>query len=173
MGAMKAKTTAAKKSAAAKPKKTVAVKRSAAAKKPTVKKPMAKAAPKALLRGVALVDAVMAARRAKGERLEGMSKAELSATRFGERSLSPALVRWLESDAGMFTLGASEPLGEMLEREVGVWAEAFEELSKYLEGPVVLFEGWGCDSRRFLKRRPRDIVIAGPSMERQESAPSA
>ncbi|MFT3774928.1 MAG: hypothetical protein QM820_57000 [Minicystis sp.] len=123
-----------------------------AAKKPSAKKPSSKksVAASGLLRGVALVDAVMDARRKKGEKLKGTPRAEVDAMRFGTAPLSPALARWIENDAEMFTLGEPEPLGEMLRREVDVWAEAFADLEKFLTGPCVLFEGWGCDSRRFL-----------------------
>ncbi|MFO0755725.1 MAG: hypothetical protein U0359_04510 [Byssovorax sp.] len=124
-----------------KPKKT-------AAKKTVAKKTAATKGP--LLRGVALVDAVMEARRAKGEKLKGTKAAEVAKKTLGEHPLSPALARWMEADSEMFTLGEPEPLMEMLAREVDVFAEAFEPLSKFLTGPCVLFEGWGCDSRRFL-----------------------
>jgi hypothetical protein len=153
---MKPKTTAAKKTAKKPAAKKSAVKKPAAkkpaAKKPAAKKPAAKqqVAPSDLLRGVALVDAVMASRRGKGEKLSGMPAAQVASTRLGDKPLSPALARWLESDATMFTLGEPQSIGELLESEFDGWAEAFEDLAKYLEGPCVLFEGWGCDSRRFL-----------------------
>ena len=102
---------------------------------------------KDLLRGVALVEAVMARRREQGEKLEGASREAIEALGFPP---SPALRRWLEHDGALFTLGAPEPLVTLLEREVGVWAEAFAPLAPYLTGPCVVFEGWGADSRRIL-----------------------
>jgi hypothetical protein len=82
-----------------------------------------------LLRGVALVEAVMASR---DEPLDPMPAAELS----------PALKRWLEHDGALFALGAAEPFSEMVAREFGEeWAEISAELEE-LKAPVVLFEGW-------------------------------
>lgn len=104
-----------------------------------------------LLRGVALVDAVMAHRRAKGETLEGMDAATLEKTTLGGRPLTPALRRWLEQDAAMFELADPEPLQSFLENEFGEeWAEMFDPLGKMLTEPVVMFEGWGADSRRVI-----------------------
>lgn len=103
-----------------------------------------------LLRGVALVDAVMAFREEEGEELEGLPKDQVKALSFGDKPLSPALRRWLESDGELFELGEPQPFFEMLSNELGAeWAQAFEDMPK-LTAPVVLFEGWGSDSRRFL-----------------------
>ncbi|MFT3713910.1 MAG: hypothetical protein QM817_40130 [Archangium sp.] len=102
---------------------------------------------KAVLRGVELVEAVM---KSRDEELEPMPAAQLSKLKLGKRPLSPALKKWLEHDGELFTLGTPEPFVEMVEREFGEeWAEIFGEL-KELKDPVVLFEGWGSDSRRFL-----------------------
>ncbi|MEZ4247517.1 MAG: hypothetical protein R3B99_04675 [Polyangiales bacterium] len=104
-----------------------------------------------LLRGVALVDAVMAHRRAKGETLEGMDAATLEKTTLGGRALTPALRRWLEQDAAMFELADPEPLQSFLENEFGEeWAEMFDPLGEMLTEPVVMFDGWGADSRRVI-----------------------
>ncbi|MCA9614502.1 MAG: hypothetical protein KC586_17220, partial [Myxococcales bacterium] len=95
-----------------------------------------------LLRGVALVDAVMAHRRAKGETLEGMDAATLEKTTLGGRALTPALRRWLEQDAAMFELADPEPLQSFLENEFGEeWAEMFDPLGEMLTEPVVMFDG--------------------------------
>lgn len=106
------------------------------------------------LRGVALVDAVMAKRRAEGEALTGATADALANEAF---ELSPALRRWLEHDGEMFTLGTPQALGELLAAELDEeWAAMFAPLGKYLTGPCVLFEGWGADSRRFLYLGSKD-----------------
>lgn len=103
-----------------------------------------------LLRGVALVDAVMAFREEEGEELEGMPGEQLARVTLGDQPLSPALRRWLESDADLFELGEPQAFEEMVAAEFGdEWAKAFEDMPK-LTARVVLFEGWGSDSRRFL-----------------------
>jgi hypothetical protein len=103
-----------------------------------------------VLRGVALVDAVMALRRAQGEELRGLPAEQVAAMRLGDRPLSPALARWLAADADMFTIGEPQALHELLDAELGVYAEWFAELGRYLQEPCALFVGWGADSRRFL-----------------------
>jgi hypothetical protein len=103
-----------------------------------------------LERGVALVDAVMAARRSKGETLSGEAPESLDTTTLGEKPLTPALRRWLEQDAEMFTLGEPQSFSEMVEGEFPEFAEFLAPVAELLTEPCVLFEGWGCDSRRFI-----------------------
>jgi hypothetical protein len=107
-----------------------------------------------LLRGVELVDAVMAKRRADGEPLVPASPEAIAGEQF---ELSPALRRWLENDSEMFTLGAPQSFAEMIKAEYGEeWIEAFGPVVELLTEPVVLFEGWGSDSRRMIYLGSRD-----------------
>ncbi len=119
-----------------------------------VAKPPAKAAkakaPSKTLRGVALVDAVMAFREGKGEKLTGRPAKKLAATKLGEFPLTPALERWLSRDDDTFTLGEPQSFLEMMEQEFPEWVEGYAPIAPRLPAPVVLFEGWGSDSRRFL-----------------------
>jgi len=104
-----------------------------------------------LLRGVALVDAVMEQRRRKGEKLVGTPAAELAKLTVGGLPLSPALHAWLMADAETFTLGEPQTLVEMVRADFGDdWAQMYGELTPMLPEKIVLFEGWGSDSRRFL-----------------------
>ena len=112
-----------------------------------------------LRRGVELVDAVMKHRRDAGESFEGLPPDELKQTKLGTQPLSPALERWLAADAEYFSLSEPMTLRELLVQEFGDdWAEAFEPLPSQLKAPVVLLEGWGSDSRRFLYLGPRDAA---------------
>jgi hypothetical protein len=106
---------------------------------------------KALLRGVPLVEAVMAYRKGKREKLAGLPAAALAKLSLGDRPLSPALEAWLSADAKTFTLGAPTSLLEMVRADFGEeWASCYADLAPLLPAPIVLFEGWGSDSRRFL-----------------------
>lgn len=117
-----------------------------ATKKKAAKKPQ-----KELLRGVALVDAVMQFRAKKGEKLVGVPAKKLDAMTLGGRPLSPALRAWLAADAKTFTLGKPQTLPEMLRSEFGEHeVESYAEVAAVLPKPIVLFEGWGADSRRFM-----------------------
>lgn len=117
-----------------------------ATKKKAAKKPQ-----KELLRGVALVDAVMKLRAKKGEKLVGVPAKKLDAMTMGGRPLSPALRAWLAADAKTFTLGEPQTLPEMLRSEFGEHeVEHYAEVAAVLPKPIVLFRGWGSDSRRFL-----------------------
>lgn len=117
-----------------------------ATKKKAAKKPQ-----KELLRGVALVDAVMQFRAKKGEKLVGVPAKKLDAMTLGGRPLSPALRAWLAADAKTFTLGEPQTLPEMLRSEFGEHeVESYAEVAAVLPKPIVLFEGWGADSRRFM-----------------------
>jgi hypothetical protein len=111
-----------------------------------------------LLRGVALVDAVMKFRRDEGEKLEGMPPDDLAATSLGEVPLTPALRRWLEQDAEMFELGEPQSLEEFLDAELSEFADAFEPLSEYLTAKLVVFQGWGADSRRAIYLGKKDAA---------------
>ena len=112
-----------------------------------------------LRRGVELVDAVMKHRRDAGESFEGLPADELKNTKLGTQPLSPALERWLAADAEYFSLSEPMTLRELLVQEFGEdWAEAFEPLPSELKAPVVLLEGWGSDSRRFIYLGPRDSM---------------
>ncbi len=103
------------------------------------------------LRGVELVDAVMAFRRDKGAKLEPTPERVLSNLSLGDRPLTPSLRRWLEHDGDMFTLLDPVPIRAMLEATYFVdWAESFFPLETVLTAPCALFDGWGADSRRFL-----------------------
>jgi len=105
--------------------------------------------PDGLLRGVALVDAVMQSRT--GKPLTGLSAKQVAAMTLGDKPLSPALKRWLELDKDMFTLGEPQSLHELLDSELDdEWASSFTRLAKFLKEPCVLFEDWGSESRRFL-----------------------
>ena len=95
-----------------------------------------------VLRGVALVDAVFAERKKRGETFGGSGAAD--------RAPTPALRRWLEQDDELFTLGEPVALRELLDAELPEFADAFEPLAALLGAPCVLFENWGADSRRFL-----------------------
>jgi hypothetical protein len=108
------------------------------------------AATKTLLRGVQLIDFVMARRKTKGEKLKGMPAAQLAKTNLGKVPLTPSLQRWLEFDDDTFILGEPQSFPEMMETEFSEWADAFAPVAKRLKAKVVLFEGWGSDSRRFL-----------------------
>lgn len=138
--------TAAKSKVAAKP-KTVA-KPQAAAKAKAVAKPQAAAKQKGpLLRGVALVDAALALRK----EAKPTSAAVLAKMSLGDRPLTPSLQRWLAADSDFFTLGEPQSLAEMLASEYGDYlVEAYAPAIEILTEPVVLFEGWGSDSRRFI-----------------------
>ena len=117
-----------------------------ATKKKAAKKPQ-----KELLRGVALVDAVMKLRAKKGEKLVGVPAKKLDAMTLGGRPLSPALRAWLAADAKTFTLGEPQTLPEMLRSEFGEHeVEHYAEVAAVLPKPIVVFEGWGADSRRFM-----------------------
>lgn len=106
---------------------------------------------KTLLRGVALVDAVMAHRRAQGEEFTGLPADQLAAMKLGDRPLTPALRRWLEHDDDTFTLGEPQSFLEMLRAEFGDGEAAlYQEIADDLPAPLMVFEGWGADSRRFL-----------------------
>lgn len=108
----------------------------------------------AKLRGVALVDAVMADRKknqgAKHKGPQPLDPAALAATTLGDRPLTPALRRWLEQDGEMFVLGEPQSLQSLVATEFPEWEDAFAALYPVLTAPCVLFEGWGADSRRFL-----------------------
>lgn len=104
-----------------------------------------------LLRGVALVEAVMKFRAKKGEKLVGVPAKKLDAMTLGGRPLSPALKAWLAADAKSFTLGKPTTLPKMLREEFGEHeVENYAEVADVLPNPIVLFEGWGADSRRFM-----------------------
>ena len=128
-----------------KPKTTAKV---VAKAKPSAK-PKAEPPSRPQLRGVALVDAAMAA-RTDGP-FVGRSAQLLDADRLGDHPLTPVLRRWLERDDAMFTLGPATSFSELVAAEFGEeWVEAFAPLLPILTAPCVLFEGWGSDSRRFL-----------------------
>lgn len=117
----------------------------------TTAKNRKKKAPKKLLRGVELIDAVMEMREEDGDELEGLPDKQLDAMKLGKRPLSPALRRWLERDSETFTLGEPQSLTELVTTDFGEeWGELFGEVAKLLPEPIVVFEGWGSDSRRFL-----------------------
>lgn len=79
-----------------------------------------------------------------------MSPDVLDNMTLGGRPLTPALRRWLESDGDFFTLGEPKSLVEVLS-EFDEWlVEAYAPAIQVLTEPVVLFEGWGSDSRRFI-----------------------
>ncbi len=123
------------------------------AKPSAKKKPAAKAAPakKGVLRGVALVDAVMKFRAKKGEKLVGVPAKKLDAMTLGGRPLSPALKAWLAADAKSFTLSEPTTLPALLRDDFGEYlVEDYAEVSAVLPQPIVVFEGWGADSRRFM-----------------------
>lgn len=123
------------------------------ATKKTAKKVVKAKAPskaKTVLRGVALVDAVMAHREGKGEKLNGRPAKKLAATKLGKLPLTPALERWLSRDDDTFTLGEPQSFLEMMEQEFPEWVDGYAPIAPRLPAPVVLFEGWGSDSRRFL-----------------------
>ena len=106
---------------------------------------------KELLRGVPLVDAVMKFRKGRREKLVGLAPGKLAKLTLGDRPLSPSLAAWLAADAGTFTLGKPTTLVEMVRADFGdEWAGCYAELAPMLPAPIVLFEGWGSDSRRFL-----------------------
>lgn len=138
----------AKKPAAKKPAAKPATPATKAATTPAAKPPVAKPAKGGdLLRGVALVEAALAMR---GD-VTPTDPAVLANTTLGDRPLTPSLQRWLESDADFFTLGSPQSLSEMIASELGEeWVEAFAPAIALLPEPVVLFEGWGSDSRRFI-----------------------
>lgn len=124
-------------------------------KKPTTKKPRAKkpagTKPKGLLRGVALIEAVMRQRVKKGETLKGVPQAQLDAMTLGGRPLSPALRAWLAADAKAFRLGPPTTLRDLLREDFGeMTAEGYADVIAVLPAPIAVFEGWGADSRRFL-----------------------
>lgn len=120
------------------------------ATKKKVTKPTAKKKTE-LLRGVALVEAVMKFRAKKGEKLVGVPAKKLDAMTLGGRPLSPALKAWLAADAKSFTLGKPTTLPKMLREEFGEHeVENYAEVADVLPNPIVLFEGWGADSRRFM-----------------------
>lgn len=108
-----------------------------------------------LLRGVALVDATLARRKENGDSFTGAE--DLATRKLGEQPLSPALSRWLAADDDFFTLGEPQSFSEMIAAEFGEeWVELFQPVAQRLKAPVVLFEGWGSDSRRFLYLGKRD-----------------
>lgn len=106
---------------------------------------------KGLLRGVPLIDAVMTYRTGQKEALVGTPAAQLEAMSLGDRPLSPSLQRWLAADANTFRLGEPTTLVDMVRTDFGDdWASMYADLTPMLPAPIVLFEGWGSDSRRFL-----------------------
>ncbi len=151
-----AKKAAAKKPAAKKPAAKKAPAKKAVAKKAVAKKAAAKktkvpakkpATAGGMLRGIPLVE------KALTMRTDGVPTPPdaLDKTTLGDRPLTPSLRRWLESDGDMFTLGEPTSLAEMLNAEFGEQVVTFfEPVIAMLTEPVVLFEGWGSDSRRFL-----------------------
>lgn len=121
-----------------------------AKKKPTLKAPRAKKK-EGLLRGVALVEAVMTFRAKKGEKLVGLPAKKLDAMTLGGRPLSPALKAWLAADAQMFSLGEPTTLPDLLRDDFGEYVvEGYADVAAVLPEPIVVFEGWGADSRRFM-----------------------
>jgi hypothetical protein len=107
--------------------------------------------PTPLLRGAALVDAVMAHRRAHGESFHGADPDSLSERRLGNLPLTPTLKRWYECDDDFFLLGEPRTFNQLVEEEFPEWSDAFGLTSQLLgSGHCFLFEGWGSDSRRFL-----------------------
>jgi hypothetical protein len=122
-----------------------------ATKKPTKQKSV-KAAPKKSktkepVRGVALVELALAER----EDATPTDPKVLAKTKLGKKPLTPALKRWLESDGEFFTLGEPQSLSEMILSEFGEeLLEAYGPAIELLPEPIVLFEGWGSDSRRFI-----------------------
>ena len=106
---------------------------------------------KPVLRGVELVEAVMAKRVVDGETLAGYPSNELDKLGLGHKPLSPSLRRWLELDADTFKLGEPQSLLELVRRDFGdTWASMYEGIAPLLPEAIVPFEGWGSDSRRFL-----------------------
>jgi hypothetical protein len=133
-----------KKPVKAAPKKSTPKK--SAPKKSTPKKssPKKSAAP---VRGIALVELALA----KREDATPTPPKALSRLKLGSRPLTPALRRWLESDGEFFTLGAPQSLAEMIASEFGEeQVEGYQPAIELLPEPIVLFEGWGADSRRFI-----------------------
>ena len=120
-------------------------------KTPSGKTASARTPPKAVLRGVALVDAALAHRKRKRQKFVGTPAVELAAMSLGDRPLSPSLERWLAADATMFRLGKPTTLVEMVRNDFGdQWASMYAELAPMLPAPIIVFEGWGSDSRRFV-----------------------
>ncbi len=125
-----------------------------ATKKPATKKQVKsapkKSAPKKSkepVRGVALVELALAER----EDAAPTDPKVLAKTKLGKKPLTPSLKRWLERDGEFFTLGEPQSLGEMISSEFGdELLEAYEPVIALLPEPIVLFEGWGSDSRRFI-----------------------
>lgn len=139
-----------KKAAAAK--RTAAAKKAAPAKKPPAKKATpAKATATAttkLVRGIELVDLAM---RKRGDEASPTPADELAKLTLGARPLTPALRRWLEADGEFFTLGEPQSLAEMITSEFGDYlVEGYGPVIALLTEPIVMFEGWGSDSRRFI-----------------------
>lgn len=100
-----------------------------------------------LLRGIPLVELALGQR----DDATPTDPDVLASTMLGHRPLTPSLRRWLESDGDFFTLGDPQSFTEMLANEFGEeWVEAFGPAAELLTEPVVLFEGWGSDSRRFI-----------------------
>jgi hypothetical protein len=76
---------------------------------------------------------------------------KLAAITLGDRPLTPALQRWLAADGTFFTLGKPQSLRDMLTTEFGDYlVEVYEPVLELLTEPIVLFKGWGSDSRRFI-----------------------
>lgn len=105
----------------------------------------------ALLRGVELVEAALAVRKKKNGPLKGLPEKTLEKMTLGDRPLSPSLRAWLAADASFFKLGEPTSLAELISTDFGEeMAGLYAEVIEVLPHPIIVFEGWGADSRRFL-----------------------